>query len=1091
MKMNSGPEPAVDPVRPKALVNGRPAIPDLLLESLSFLSDNAQNGQGDQDMGFRLSLDLGANSIGWSILDINEQREVISLRTAGVRVFPDGRDPKTATSLAAERRLARSMRRRRDRYLQRRRALLNALIRHGLMPDDPASRAKIASLNPYILRAEALKRELTPHELGRIIFHLHQRRGFKSNRKVDASNEESGIISDAARRLRQALADEGFLTVGAWLAERHARRDPVRVRLQGAGASAAYRFYPTRELIEIEYDLIWREQLARNAALSIEAREDLRRILFFQRPLKTPRIGRCWLEPNEERAPKALPSTQAFRIAQDLVHLTIRKAGEPDRPLTTTERETLFAVLMTGVDRSFDQIRRLLKFTNDETFNLEGSKNGLKGCDVTARLAGRKAPFVDLWPELSQDERDTVVQVLLNAESSDSAVEGLVALGIPRNLALEAEKISLPDGYASLSSKAMRAISPHMLEGLKYSAAVQAAGYAHHSDDRDGVQFDKLPYYGEVLSERLGTGTRDPHDPVELFHGRAPNPTVHVALNQLRHVVNHIIDIHGKPDQIVVEVLRELGRSSFDRSRIKREQRNNEIKREGYKTELARLGLPPNNRNLAFMRLWHEQAVDPKDRVCPYSGRHIGLADLFSGAFEEDHILPFAVTLDDSFNNRVLVLREANRAKARQTAFEAFGHSDHWPAILERIKCLPSAKRWRFASDALTRWLGERGDFLARHMTDSAYLARLARLYLRSICHPDQVWCVPGQLTGLLRSKLGLHSEAVLGKGRAGKDRTDHRHHAIDAVVIGLIDRSLLQRVAAAAHRAQDHGSRLIGSLDEPWPGFVNDVANCIRKVIVSHKADTAAHGRLHNDTAYGEVRGAAEGEPNVVHRVPIISLADWQPSDLDGAIADPLLKERLTAALQKPDKGARAAALSNVIHAPGERVRRVKIRERLIGTAPIKSREDGKPYKRVKLDTNHRAEIWRWPRNNDEPNSTRILVVPMLMAAMNANHRDDEKNRDTRPHPAAKLIMRLHKNDCVAFGTGEQRRILRVVKFSGETITLADVYESGALKARDADRGDPFKYVQARVTRFAAENARKVRVTPSGKIYDPGPQLW
>ena len=1027
-------------------------------------------------MAYRLGLDVGANSIGWAILDIDERRDVPGIRAAGVRVFPDGRDPKTSTSLAAERRLARSMRRRRDRYLQRRTALLNALKRHGLMPADPAESTRVARLDPYRLRAEALERALSPYELGRVIFHLNQRRGFKSNRKVDRSNEESGKISDAARRLRQELADKGFVTVGAWLADRHFRKEPVRARLQGAGASASYNFYPTRELVEAEFDMIWREQSARNPALTPEVGQELRRILLFQRPLKSPPVGKCWLEPGEDRAPKALPSTQAFRIAQDLVHIAIRRPGEPDRPFTDAERATLSAVLMSGANRSFDQIRRLLK---------------LKGCDITARLAGNKKPLKNLWPALSLEDRDRIVEALIDAENSEAAVEALMAMGIPRELAVEAEKVPLPEGHASLCSKAIRAILPHMQAGLKYSAAVQAAGYAHHSDDRDGVQYDELPYYGEVLSERLGTGSHDPKDPPELFHGRAPNPTVHVALNQLRHVVNGLIGRHGRPDEIVVEVLRELGQSAFERSRVEREQRNNEKTRDGYRAELAQLGQPTTGRNLALMRLWHEQSYDPKDRVCPYSGKQIGIAALFSGEVEQDHILPFAVTLDDSFNNRVLTFREANRAKSRRTPFEAFGSSAEWAAILERTKLLPPAKRWRFAPDALSKWQGESGDFLARHLTDSAYLARLSRLYLRVICHPEKVWCVPGRLTGLLRAKLGLHSDAVLGKGGARKERTDHRHHAIDAVVVAMIDRSLLQRVATAARRAQDGGHRLIDDLGEPWPGFVNDVATRVGEIVVSHKPDTSAQGRLHNDTAYGEVRSAGDKDPNVSHRVPVGSLVGRKPSDLEGAVPDPVLRGKLLEALSQ-EKAAQAAAFGSIEHPSGQRVRRVKIRERLDGTAGIRSRKDGQPYKRVKLDANHRVEIWRLPPKGDKPGKASIVAVPMLEAAMEEERsRGGVEGSSRKPHPAAKLVMRLHKNDCVAFGVGEGRRILRVVKFGTGLVTLADANEAGALKARDADKADGFKYVYASVSRLAAEKARKVRIEPSGKIYDPGPTQW
>nr|MDA8250901.1 hypothetical protein [Rhodospirillales bacterium] len=284
-------------------------------------------------MAYRLALDIGANSIGWCLLDPDgsDPPAPCAIRDIGVRVFPDSRDPQTRASLAAERRHARAMRRR-DHYLQRRDALLQALTRHGLMPADADARAAVAQLCPYALRAEALRRRLAPHELGRAVFHLNQRRGFRSNRKTDRGNQEdSGKIQDAARRLATELARGGHVTVGEWLAQRHAQRAEVRARLHGVGAKAAYPFYPTRALIEAEFDTIWRAQSGWNRALAPEIGAELRRIMLFQRPLRDPPVGRCWLEPQQPRAPRALPSTQAFRIGQDLAQLAIRRAGKAER----------------------------------------------------------------------------------------------------------------------------------------------------------------------------------------------------------------------------------------------------------------------------------------------------------------------------------------------------------------------------------------------------------------------------------------------------------------------------------------------------------------------------------------------------------------------------------------------------------------------------------------------------------------------------------------------------------------------------------------------------------------------------------------
>jgi len=1032
------------------------------------------------------------------MLDLDPAGLPAGIIDMGVRVFPDGRDPKTLASLAAERRLARGTRRRRDRYLQRREALLNALARHGLMPADESERPALVALDPYALRRDALHRRLDPNEFGRAIFHLNQRRGFQSNRKADRSNEaEQGKIRTASDRLKQEIARSGQPTLGAWLAERHDNAQDVRARLIGAGAKAAYPFYPTRDLIRAEFDAIWAAQAGWNPILTPDVRDAIVAILFHQRPLKDPPIGRCWLEPTLPRAPKALPIAQAFRIAQDLSHLAIRRVGEPDTVLIDKQRAVLAATLLAGKDLSFHQVRKLLGLSHGETFNLESTtREKLKGAETAARLAGKDKPLSELWPRLGSTRQEAVVLALLNATTPEQAVASLVALGAPVDLAAQAERVTLPDGHAALSADAMRAILPHLESGMTYDKAVLAAGYRHHSDDRDGVIHDRLPYYGAVLAERIGTGTGEPEDPEEKRLGRVPNPTVHVALNQLRHVVNAVIARHGHPAQIIVEVLRELNQSAFERRRIEKEQAENAKRREAWAKELTKLGHRVNAGNLALLRLWHEQSGDPKERVCPYTGERISLARLFSGEVEADHILPFAITLDDSFANRVVVLREANRRKSRQTPHQAFGASPEWPEIVQRAAQLPGNKAWRFAPDALQKWQGEHGDFLARHLTDSAYLARLARLYLRAVCDPDpdHVYVVPGRLTSLLRHSLGLNSATLLGKGGARKERNDHRHHAIDALTIGLVDRSLLQRVATAAGRAQDRGRRLLDDLGEPWPGFTAAAADRLRAVVVSFKPDTAPSGRLHNDTAYAALPDAGPKAPNVAHRVPIQGLAGWKPEDVRDAIFNSQLADRIIAALGSAEgKPAQAAALGAIAHdAAGRAVRRVRVNERLDGTTAIVDRRSGQPYKLVKLDANHRVEFWRLPPKGGKPGKVQMVVVPMLHAAMDAEAvRLKRQPPDRRPHPAAKLLMRLHKYDVVAFGVGEARRLLRVVKFREGQVNFADVHESGNLKARDADKADPFKYVNASTSRFAVENARKVFVDPSGRVLDQGPLPW
>jgi CRISPR-associated endonuclease Csn1 len=1052
---------------------------------------------------YRLGLDLGSNSIGWCALALEQDGKPSRLLAMGVRVYPDGRNPKDGSSLATQRRGPRSMRRNRDRYLQRRAKLLNALTRFGLMPEDAAKRARVAELDPYQLRAEALRRRLAPEELGRVLFHLNQHRGFKSNRRADLNSNESGLVSDAETRTRAELARSEHLTIGSWLAERHIARTGVRVRLAGSGKAAAYPFYPSREMVADEFDTLWAAQAGWNASLSDDIRGKLKEIIFFQRPLERPVVGRCWLEPDESRASRALPTAQRFRIAQSLAHLRLSRPGVPEAPLSDQQRAELAGPLYRGRDLTLDRVRTMLKLPAETDFNTRDDK--LTGCPTAAKLGnGKKAAIGDTWHALSLQIQDAAIMALLESETDTQAIAALVQLGIPPAAAERAANSVLVDGHAALSAHAMSRILPHLEKGLVFSAAVQAAGYRHHSDRRTGEVRASLPYYGELLCQRMGTGTAKPDDPTEKRFGRAPNPTVHVALNEVRRVVNAIIAQHGPPTEIVVETLRDLGRSKKQREDYQKKQNADRAANDERRAMLAEMGVRVNGRNLMRLRLWQEQASDPKNRVCPYSGRLITARTAVSDEIQEDHILPFAVTLDDSAANRVLVTREANQAKARQSPFSAFGHTSEWPAIVERAALLPPQKRWRFQPDAMDK-LAENADFLARQLGDSATIARWAKDYLE-ILAPERVWSIPGRLTAMLRDALGLNSATVLGKGGAFKDRKDHRHHAIDAVVVGLTDRGLLQRMTAAAKRADEAGRRLLLDLEAPWSGFVEQVAEHARSITVSYKPDTGWQNALHNDTAYGRIAGAAKAEPNVVVRRPLLALADKgvaaekeagpQDEDDGGRDAgrkvaitlrsdDSFVVRQIEAALRIKDKALRREALSEVKDAAGRSVRRIRTAERQDSVVEIRDRRTHAPYKYFKRDSNHRFELWRLPDGN-----LKWDVVSTFDAAREAEAvRLRMPLPPRRPHREAKRLIRLHKNDVVGTGTGAERRILVVKQLSVQGLTLAEHHEGGNLRNRDRDPGDPFKFVLVKsVMKFQELGLRKLWVRPDGSIVDPGP---
>ena len=219
-------------------------------------------------MKLRLGLDIGTNSIGWALFNLDENNDPNEIFRSGVRIFDDGRDPLSFSSLKATRREKRSARRGRDRFLVRQKQLIEELINIGLMPQDETSRKSLAFKNPYIIRKEALDNDIDPFDIGRAIFHINQRRGFKSSRKTDSN--EGGVVKESIAVLEQNLMKTGSRTIGEFLANRNEKRETVRARRLGSKSSDLYELYPNRYMLEQEVDLIWKAQNHYNASIFTE-----------------------------------------------------------------------------------------------------------------------------------------------------------------------------------------------------------------------------------------------------------------------------------------------------------------------------------------------------------------------------------------------------------------------------------------------------------------------------------------------------------------------------------------------------------------------------------------------------------------------------------------------------------------------------------------------------------------------------------------------------------------------------------------------------------------------------------------------------
>ncbi len=1051
----------------------------------------------------RLGLDIGTNSIGWWLYAQDAEGNPTKTIDAGVRIFADGRDPKSKESLAKDRREARAMRRRRDRYLRRRAALMKKLAEAGLMPQDPRAAKALEKLDPYTLRAKGLDEALSLNELGRALFHLNQRRGFKSNRKTDSNDSDAGKIAMGAARLGQAIMAAGARSYGEFL---HMRRQtdnprhtpPVRTRMTtltlGDKPEDGYEFYPTRALLEEEFHKLWAAQAPHHAALTDELRDALFEIIFYQRPLAPPKIGRCLFE-EEDRLPKAHPLFQRRILYETVNALRIARPGEADRALTLDERDRLILKFdsktvktRSSANLSFAALRKVLKLSPDERFTIEGGTRKGIDCDHLRALLAHKDRLGNLWSQMDESAQWELVKKLREEEDPKALEAWLKArFSLDEARIMAIANTPLPEGYGRIGEHATRQILAHLkAEVITYSEAASAI-YGDHRGIATGEILERLPYYGEILDKHVIPGTGQPEDDDITRFGRITNPTVHIGLNQLRLLVNAIIDTHGLPDEIIVELARDLKNSEEQKKKINAEIKKNTADAIRRGKCLEEIGQRNNGANRLILKLWEELNEDVMDRRCPYSGEKISAAMLFDGACDVDHILPYSRTLDDSIANRTLCLRAYNRQKGNKSPWEAWGDTPNWEKIAPLIKRLPKNKAWRFAPDAMAKYEGE-NDFLARQLKDTQYLSRIAREYLSRL-YPEEkmtggkihVFVTPGRLTEMLRREWMLNS--LLGEHNLAKpkNRHDHRHHAIDAAVVAATDRGLLNRISKLSGRAEKLEAPE-QKIKPPWDTFRADMKAQLEKITVSHRADhgrlslearqsgrDSTSGQLHNDTAYGPT----DEEGVVVTRKPLTAI---KPADI-ARIRDPELQAQLYQRTDGLEGKDFIAALEAYAKEDGayKGIRRVRLMEKL-KTIPIKDK-NGKVYKGYKGDSNHCIEVWKLP--DGKWKAERLTTYDAHQSGLGS----------TRPHPAAKLLMRLFKKDVVEYTTTDNQVVLAtIVKFRDNQVNLAPLNEAN-VDSRNRSKDDPFSYTNIGTGTFQKRGLRKVFVGPLGEVKNRPPR--
>ncbi len=808
---------------------------------------------------YRLGLDIGIASVGAAVVQTNSFDKPCHLTEPNVRTFPAAECRENGKyygkSAAVPRRECRSTRRRIKRKQLRMNCIKQALQKADLIDiDEFMKRYSDGTLpNVYQLRYEGLDRLLTDDEFAQILIHIAKHRGFLSTRRADKKDKESGAILAATSANQKLMMEKGYRTVGEMMyldesfhtpcsnnehgfivTPRNKAKDYKHTIYRSMLVDEVHALFDAQrklgntkatETLESEYLEIMTRQRSYDLGPGLQA--DGTKSPFAMDGYKS-NAGECTFYKNETRAAKGTYTAELSMTLQKINNLKLVDRYGDGRFLTDEEKQKILEYIskhktmkyktvktLLGIDPmirfnllNYSKKKKTKKESEDKTKDNSTKKKGTKKSKTKAET-GEKTDkdsnkeetelerinriedtvFVSMEFTLSytdclktriktlsetekRDLFDEVGELLTSYKTDAARIEKL------SNLGLTSEEIDHlldlnPKGYARLSHKAMKEIETYLVQGLTYDKACAAAG----------LDF-QVTYTGEKMKYLKGPE-------INNIINNIQSPVVRRSVAQTVRIINAIIRKYGSPQAVNVELSREMSKSFLERKKAETAMELRHKENVKFCEEIKKLGInSPNGEDITRYRLWKDQ-----NGICLYSGEKIPARTMFSKEYEIDHIIPYSISLDDRYQNKVLVKAKENQTKGNRLPYEYFGHDKtRWAAYENRVESLikSDGKKTHLLKKNYTK--EDQREFTERNLNDTRYATTvvynmiLQYLYLEPYnCDgkTKQVYAVNGAVTAYLRKRWGLNK----------KDRTNDRHHAMDAVVIACCTDEMIAKV--------------------------------------------------------------------------------------------------------------------------------------------------------------------------------------------------------------------------------------------------------------------------------------------------------
>lgn len=1023
---------------------------------------------------YAIGFDIGITSVGWATVALDEAERPCGIIGMGARIFEAAEKHDTGESLAAPRREARSARRRLRRRKHRKERIQNLLVSEGVITKkemDDLFNGQLCDI--YELRVRALDEAVTAREFARILLHISQRRGFRSNRK-SGNSKEDGKLLNAVSANRKLMEEKGYRTV----AELYLKDELYRAHKRNKGGN--YVATVSRDMVADEVKQLFAAQRGFGAAFASEDFEAAYlEILLSQRsfdegpggdsPYGGSQIekmwGHCTFETDKPRAAKASYSFEYFNLLERINHIRIAESGR-STALTGEQRNALIELAHKTESLDYAKLRKTLQLSPAQTFNMvrydselsaEEAEKKTKFCYLKAYHQMRKAfdkVAKGYFEQIGRAQRNAIGYALSVYKTEVKIREYLRKYDLSEKDIDIAVSIGSFTKSGHLSVEACDKLIPYLEQGMNYNDACAAAGYA---------------FRGHEEGER----TRLLH-PAEEDLESITSPVVRRAVSQTVKVLNAIIRERGcSPTYINIELAREMAKDFTERQKIKKEYENNQARNERMMERIhTEYGIPsPSKQDLVKYRLWCEQ-----DGRSVYSQKPIEIEHLFDPDYAEvDHIIPYSISFDDSYKNKVLVLAKENRDKGNRLPLQYLTGKRREDFIVWVNACIRDiSKCQRLLKEEITK--EDEKKFKERNLQDTRTVSRFLYNYINdnlefapSEKRKKRVTAVNGAVTAHMRKRWGIT------KIRENGDL----HHAVDALVIACTTDGMVQKVSHyndwrerryvpgedVSLAVDEETGEVIDRFHYPWRDFRrelearlgSDPKRAIAGIPFYYDADIPVRPLFVSRMPRRKITGPAHKEtvksPAAIRDGLVVTkraLTDLK-LDKDGEIAnyympqsDRLLYEALKAQLLKFG-GDGKKAFAEDFHkpksdgTPGPVVKKVKLCEKNTLYVPLHKEENGKCAGIADNEKRVRIDVYYVPEQG-------YFFVPIYVADTLKAELPDIAYPSKRKMDDKDFLFSLYKNDLIYFE-------------SAKTITLYNTKKEGSTLPREKETQGGFFY--------------------------------